>query len=94
LHLIGYIAHITKFQKDPATDLAEKKAKGNLPKKEAKGAVPRNPIYCWWWSHGRNSQKAMHVSGPDSALICRSKSPKQNKRNKGWAPQQPHFLPL
>jgi hypothetical protein len=62
LHLIGYIAHITKFQKDPATNPAEKEAKGNLSKKEAKGAVPHNPIYyCCWWSHARNSQKAMHV---------------------------------
>jgi hypothetical protein len=61
LHLIGYIAHITKFPKDPTIDPAEKEAKGNLSKKEANGAVPHNPIYCWWWSHARNSQKAMHV---------------------------------
>jgi hypothetical protein len=61
LHIIGYIAHITKFQKDLATAPAQKEVKGNLSKKEAKGAVPHNPIYCWWWSHARNSQKPMHV---------------------------------
>jgi hypothetical protein len=98
LHLIDYIARITKFQKEPATDPAGKEANGNLSKKEAKGVVPHNPIYCCWWSHAQKSQKAMHVSedggGPDSAPICRSKSPKQNKRNKVWVPQQQHFLPL